>query len=135
MDWQLMHPHPEGTTSRQSDALRLSERGAYEQEAAAMHTSAILPEQSLSFVKIFLNAAIASVLYSRELFKHDSSVFSQRCVADLLDPSGPVTYKDFLVLNTQAGLVKSQIFKILVKGESQRADKILTLLVRIRSPA
>lgn len=96
-----------------------------------MQTTAILPEQSLSFVEIFLNAAIASVLYTRELLKHDSTVFSERCVADLLSVLGPVTYHHFLDLNTQAGQTKSQVFKILLKGHSQKADKILTLLVRI----
>ena len=106
-----------------------------EEEAALMQATLILPEQSLSFVEIFLNAALASVLYTRELLKHDSSVFSERCVADLLGLSGPVTYQDFLGLNTEAGHGKSQVFKILVKGRSQRADRILTLLVRIRLPA
>jgi HORMA domain len=100
-----------------------------------MQTVAILPEQSLSFVEIFLNAVIASVLYTRELIKHDSSVFADRCIADLLGVSGPVTYQELLDLNTQAGRSKSQAFKILLKGRSRRADKILTLLVRIRAPA
>ena len=100
-----------------------------------MQTTAILPEQSLSFVEIFLNAAIASVLYTRELFQHDSSVFSERCVSDLLDVSGPVSYEDFLVLTTAAGHTNSQVFKILLKGGSERADRILTLLVCIYSPA
>lgn len=102
---------------------------------AAMQTGAILPQQSLSFVQIFLNAAIASVLYTRELLKHDSSVFSERCVADLLGASGPLTYEGLLELNTQPGNAKSQVFKILVKGKSEKADRIIGLLVRIGSPA
>ena len=100
-----------------------------------MQTTAILPEQSLSLVQIFLNAAVASILYQRELLKHDSPVFSDRCVTDLSGGSGPATYEDFLNLHTQAEDAKSQVFKILVKGHSQRADKIVTLLVRISSLA
>lgn len=100
-----------------------------------MQTTAILPEQSLSFVQIFLNAAVASVLYTRELLKHDSVVFSDRCIADLLGASGPVTYTDFSALDTQSVHSNSQAFKILVKGRSQKADRILTLLVSVHSPA
>lgn len=99
------------------------------QLTSAVQTTPMLREQSLSFVEIFLNAAIATVLYSRELFKHNSSVFAERCVADLLDDLyGPVTYEDFLDLRSQARQTKSQVFKILLKGKSQKADKILTLL-------
>ena len=106
------------------------------QETPVIQTSPMLREQSLSFVEIFLNAAIATVLYSRELFKHDSSVFAERCVADLLDDvHGPVTYEDFLNVKSQAGQTKSQVFKILLKDKSQKADRILTLLVRLRSPS
>lgn len=106
------------------------------QLTSAVQTTPMLREQSLSFVEIFLNAAIATVLYSRELFKHNSSVFAERCVADLLDDLyGPVTYEDFLDLRSQARQTKSQVFKILLKGKSQKADKILTLLVRFHLPS
>ncbi len=100
-----------------------------------LQTTAILPEQSLSLVQIFLNAAIATLLYTRQIIKHHSGVFSQRCVGDLLGLSGPLSYKDFLDLSTQAEDIRSQAFKILIKGRSQRADQILTLLVRFRSLA
>lgn len=115
-----------------------SEETLQEQQEAAMQrlqTSAILPEQSLSLVQIFLNAAIATLLYTRQIIKHSSGVFSQRCVGDLLGVSGPLMYKDFLDLNLQAEDIRSQAFKILIKGRSERADKILTLLVRFRSLA
>lgn len=83
-------------------------------------------------VEIFLNAAIASVLYTRQLLKHDSSVFAQRCVADLLDSPGSISYEDFLSLNTQAGKTRSQSFKMLLKGKSRKADSILALLVGVQ---
>jgi len=105
------------------------------QITADMMYATILPQQSLAFVQIFLNAAIASVLYTRELLNRDSAAFSDRCVTDLLGESGPVTYDDLLQLNTQAANAKSQPFKILVKGQSDKADKILVLLVRIHSIA
>jgi HORMA domain len=97
-----------------------------------IQSTAILPEQSLALVEIFLNAAIASVLYTRQLLKHDSTVFAQRCVADLLDSPVPINYEDFLSLNTQAGKTRSQIFKMLLKGQSRRADRILALLVGVQ---
>jgi HORMA domain len=105
------------------------------QTTADMMYATISPQQSLSFVQIFLNAAIASVLYTRELLKHDSTAFSDRCVTDLQGESGPVTYDDLLQLSTQTANAKSQAFKILVKGQSNKADKILVLLVRIHSTA
>jgi HORMA domain len=104
-----------------------------ELQEAALQATAVLPEQSLALVQIFLNAAIASILYSRQILKHDSGVFSERCVADLLSVSGAATYKDFLGLETRAEEIRSQTFKVLVEGRSDRADQILTLLVRFRS--
>jgi hypothetical protein len=101
----------------------------HEQENSRISTKAMLPEQSLSLVEIFLNAAIASVLYTRQLLKHDSPVFSQRCVADLLDSPSSRSYRDFLDQSTHAGETRSQVFKILRKGRSRRADRLLTLLV------
>lgn len=109
-----------------------------EQQSALMQVTdiqatAMEPIQSVSFAEIFLNAVIASVLYTRELIKHDSPIFSDRCVADLLDRSGPVNYTKLLQLKAQGGHGNSQVFKILLHGKSQRAEKILTLLVRIYS--
>lgn len=129
MESQLLRPrHRKTTMPHVTDTSS--------QEISVIQTTPMLDEQSLSFVEIFLNAAIATVLYSRELFKHDSSVFAERCVADLLDDvCGPVTYKDFLNVKSQAGQIKSQIFKILLKGKGQKADRILSLLVRLSSPS
>lgn len=132
MDSQLLL-HPQESAVRSPVVHALSPQTSHHQETAAVQTTTILPAQSLSFVEIFLNAAIASILYTRQLLKHDSAGFSDRCVADLLGWLGPVTYTDFLCLDSQAGYAKSQPFKILVKGKSQRADKILTLLVRVHS--
>lgn len=120
----------EDKTTRIPAVHQSSQMTSHEQEAGVMQTTAILPEQSLSFVQIFLHGAIASVLYTRGLLRHDHPVFSDRCVADLLGADGPVTYKEFLHLNTQAGQMKSQAFKILVKGQSVRANTVLSLLVR-----
>lgn len=108
---------------------------SHEQQDTAMQTTAILPAQSLSLVQIFLNAVIASILYQRGLLKRDSPVFADRYVADLLAESGPATYEDFLDVQTRAEDAKSQLFKILIKGHSKAADKIVTRLVRMSSLA
>jgi HORMA domain len=117
------------------DIDHLAQATSLMQTTADVMCATILPQQSLSFVQIFLNAAIASVLYTRELLKRDSTAFSDRCVTDLQGEPGPVTYDELLQLNTQAANAKSQAFKILVKGQSDKADKILVLLVRIQSTA
>jgi HORMA domain len=132
MDSQLfLTPQDMAVESRA--ARRPSRMIPNEQEAVAIQMAPISQEQSSSLVEIFLNAAIASVLYTRELFKHDCEAFEERCVADLLNVSGPMTYDDFRRLQTPSGHANSQVFKILLRSGDKRADKILDLLVCIRS--
>jgi HORMA domain len=130
MESQLLLPRQQKETK--TTAFRTSQSSSNQQDNVAVQMTAILPEQSLAMVKIFLNAAIASILYGRELLKNLSPCFLDRCVADLFRPSGPVNYKDFLSLNSQASEGTSQIFKILVKGRNEQADKVLRLLVCIQ---
>lgn len=119
----------------QSKVTAQQEESSDQQVPEPIQTTAIRPDQSLSLVEIFLHSAIASVLFSRELIRHGSPAYSTRCVADLLDASGPVTYKKLLKPNTLTGSDDSQTFKILVKGRSEKADKILKLLVCVYSLA
>jgi HORMA domain len=125
----------EPPTQSPQDTSYLAQATSLVQTTAHMKNAIMLPQQSLSFMQIFLNAAIASVLYSRGLLRHNSTAFLDRCVADLLGESGPVTYDGLLQLDTQATAMKSQAFKILRNGQGDKADKILELLVRIHSIA
>ncbi len=131
MKSRLLRRRGKGRVAGQSKVTAQQEESSDEQGPGHMQTTAIRPEQSLSLVEIFLNGAIASVLFSRQLLKHSSPAYSTRCVADLLDASGTVTYKSLLEPNTVAGAAgnTSQIFKVLIQGRSEKADKILTLLV------
>ena len=131
----LRRRHGKGKGVGQPKVTAQQEESSVEQADEPVQATAIRTEQSLSLVEIFLHGAIASVLYSRELIRHGSPAYSERCVADLLDASGPVTYETLLKLNTPAGHNNSQVFKVLVKGRSEKADRILTLLVRVCSLA
>ena len=126
----LRRRHGKGRGVGQPTVTPQQEESSVEKVPAPIQTTAIRPEQSLALTEIFLHGAIASVLYSRELIRHGSPAYSERCVADLLDASGPVTYKSLLKPNTLTGSSNSQVFKVLVKGRSEKADRILTLLVR-----
>ena len=95
--------------------------------------AAISNEQSLALSKIFLHATIASVFYCREILKHDSDVFSDRYVADLMDNTGSINYEKFMAGKMKSQNPNSQSFKVLVKGTNEKIDKILELLVRICS--
>ena len=95
--------------------------------------AAISNEQSLALSKIFLHATIASVFYCREILKHDSGVFSDRYVADLMDNTGSINYEKFMAGKMKSQNPNSQSFKVLVKGTNEKIDKILELLVRICS--
>ncbi len=126
----LRRRHGKGRGVGQSKVTSQQEESFDEQGPQPIQTIAIRPEQSLSLVEIFLHGAIASVLFSRELIRHGSPAYSTRCIADLSDASGPVTYKSLLKPNTLAGSDNnSQVFKVLIKGRSEKADKILALLV------
>lgn len=127
----LRRRHGKGRGAGQPRDTPQQEESSVEQEYEPMQTTAIRSEQSLSLVEIFLHGAIASVLYSRELIRHGSPAYSERCVADLFDASGPVTYRNLLQPKIPTENNKSQVFKVLVEGRSEKADRILKLLVRV----
>ncbi|KAF7511943.1 hypothetical protein GJ744_003176 [Endocarpon pusillum] len=124
----LRRRHGKGRGVRQPKATPQQEESSFEQADEPMQTTAIRSEQSLSLVEIFLHGAIASVLYSRELIRHGSPAYAERRVADLFDASGPVTYRNLLERKIPSEHNNSQVFKVLVQGRSEKADRILTLL-------
>lgn len=127
----LRRRHGKGRGVGQPKGTPQQEEPSFEQAHEPMQTTAIRFDQSLSLVEIFLHGAIASVLYSRELIRHGSPAYSERCVADLFDASGPVTYRNLLERKIPTQHNNSQVFKVLVEGRSEKADRILTLLVGV----
>lgn len=90
-------------------------------------------EQSLCVVKIFINASIGCVCFTRALIPQLSSAFQDRYVKDLLPNTSPVTplsYDGFLAADLRKREEEhSQQFKILVRGKDKRVDRILDLVV------
>ena len=100
----------------------------------AFHLQQLSSKQSLNLVKIFINASLGCICFSRGLIDETSQAFQNRRVDDLVSTTsttGPTSYESFL--SGQNGLStneESQQFKILVRGGYQRADRILDLVVR-----
>ncbi len=93
---------------------------------------ALSPGQSLAVVDIFVNAAIACICHTRELIPWDSACFKTRYIDDLNSDfwkSGPNKYSTFCDTEPSIPSVKSQEFRILIRGEDKRADGILDLIV------
>jgi HORMA domain len=94
-------------------------------------------EQSLCLVKIFINASLGCICFSRGLIPSDSPTYQDRRVDDLsLIPltSSLASYHSFLSYQGELSVDnESQVFKVLLGGKDKRADHILNLVVCHRS--
>ncbi len=91
--------------------------------------------ESLALVQIFLNASLACISHTRELFPWTSVCFRTRYI-DQLDPANLLSdcdlYAAFQAL-TSKDSKQGQEIRILVRGGNQRADLMLDMLVRMLS--
>jgi hypothetical protein len=94
-------------------------------------------EQSLCLVKVFINASLGCICFSRGLIPSDSPTYQDRRVDDLsLIPltSSLASYHSFLSYQGELSVDnESQLFKVLLGGKDKRADHILNLVVCRRS--
>lgn len=94
-------------------------------------------EQSLCLVKVFINASLGCICFSRGLIPSDSPTYQDRRVDDLsLIPltSSLASYHSFLSYQGELSVDnESQVFKVLLGGKDKRADHILNLVVCHRS--
>jgi hypothetical protein len=94
-------------------------------------------EQGLCLVKVFINASLGCICFSRGLIPSDSPTYQDRRVDDLsLIPltSSLASYHSFLSYQGELSVDnESQVFKVLLGGKDKRADHILNLVVCHRS--
>lgn len=97
-----------------------------------LSTEFLSPTESLAVVEIFINAALACICHSRQLIKWDSKSFRKRYIDDLRSDfwkDHVCKYSAFCDTEPSMPSGISQEFRILVRGETGRADSILDLIV------
>ena len=90
------------------------------------------PAQSLTVVKIFTNAAVACICHERQLIPRDSACLRTRYINDLQSEfwkNNSNGYSAFCDGNLVQSAGNSQEFRILKRGEDERADRVLDMIV------